>query len=87
MPAANNGHAEAYARWFQRHEIERKKKHISAGRLMAGINAPPPPPPTPTAPPPHTANAYAPPKEKARISPGILRSSAAFETAIFAALG
>ena len=44
MPAAKNGHAEAYARWFQRYEIERKKKHISAGRTVPGL---PPAPPGP----------------------------------------
>jgi hypothetical protein len=44
MVAAKNGHAEAYARWFQRYEIERKKRHISAGRNVPGV---PPRPPGP----------------------------------------
>jgi len=44
MPAAKNGHAEAYAKWFQRYEIERKKRHISAGRNVPGL---PPRPPGP----------------------------------------
>lgn len=44
MISAKNGHAEAYARWFQLYETERKKQHISRGRTVPGL---PPAPPGP----------------------------------------
>ena len=41
VSAARNGHKEAFARWYARHETARKKLRISAGRRVPGFEAPP----------------------------------------------